>query len=118
MLRTRLLYQKILEVELPNLPETVERSICKSEDFDSIDQVETTTDTLTGRAGLAPFSRYLRNLGLFSGLERLFGSLQTSEKGLPTPTVVRTCSGSLPSAVLLLFGFWTGPTFRWSASTI
>ena len=56
---------------------------CKSEDFDSIDRVETTTETLTGRAGLALFSRYVRNLELFSVLERLFGSLRKSEKGLP-----------------------------------
>ena len=62
-------------------------ALCKSKDFDSIDQVETTTDTLTGRAGLALFSRYLRNLGLFSVLERLFGSLRKSEKGLPIPVL-------------------------------
>jgi len=62
-------------------------AFCKSEDFDSIDQIETTTDTLTGRAGLALFSRYLRNLGLFAALERLFGSLRKSEKGLPIPVL-------------------------------
>ena len=60
---------------------------CKSKDFDLIDQIETTTDTLTGRAGLALFSRYLRNLGLFSVLERLFGSLRKSKKGLPIPVL-------------------------------
>jgi len=62
-------------------------TFCKSEDFDSIDRVETTTDTLTGRAGLALFSRYLRNLGLLSAIERLFGSLRKSEKGLPIPVL-------------------------------
>jgi len=62
-------------------------ALCKSEDFDSIDQVETTTDTLTGRAGLVLFSRYVRNLGLFSVLERLFGSMRKSEKGLPIPVL-------------------------------
>lgn len=62
-------------------------TFCKSEDFDSIDQVGTTTDTLTGRAGLALFSRYLRNLRLFSVLERLFGSMRKSEKGLPIPVL-------------------------------
>ena len=60
---------------------------CKPEDFDLIDQIGTTTDTLTGRAGLTLFSRYLRNLGLFSRLERLFGSLRKSEKGLPIPVL-------------------------------
>jgi len=62
-------------------------TFCKSEDFDSIDRIETTTDRLTGRAGLALFSRYLRNLSLFSVLERLFGSLRKSEKGLPIPVL-------------------------------
>jgi len=41
-------------------------AFCKSEDFDSIDRIETTTDRLTGRAGLALFSRYFRNFGFFS----------------------------------------------------
>jgi len=60
---------------------------CKSEDFASIDHVETTTDTLTGRAGLVLPGRYLRSLGLFSILERLFGSPGESEKELPIPVL-------------------------------
>ena len=47
------------------------------------DGVEITADTLTGRGGLALFSRYLRNLELFGHLDRLFGSLRKSSKGLP-----------------------------------
>jgi hypothetical protein len=62
-------------------------AFCNPEDFDSIDQIETTTETLTSRAGLALFSRYLRNLGLLSVLERLFGSMRKSEKGLPIPVL-------------------------------
>jgi hypothetical protein len=62
-------------------------AFCNPEDFDSIDQVETTGETLTSRAGMALFSRYLRNLGLFSTLERLFGSMRKSEKGLPIPVL-------------------------------
>jgi len=62
-------------------------AFCNPEDFDSIDQVETTGETLTSRAGLVLFSRYLRNLGLFSVLERLFGSMRKSEKGLPIPVL-------------------------------
>ncbi|MFB6231521.1 MAG: IS1380 family transposase [Salinibacter sp.] len=62
-------------------------AFCNSEDFDSIDQVETTGETLTSRAGMVLFSRYLRNLGLLSLLERLFGSLRKSEKGLPIPVL-------------------------------
>lgn len=70
-------------------------AFCKSEGFDSIDRGETTTDTLTGRAGLALFSRYLRNLRLLSAIERLFGS-EVGE-GTADP-------GSLSPAVLLLSG--------------
>lgn len=46
-------------------------------------KVGTTTDTLTGRGGLALFSRYLRNIGIFEHLERLFGPLRKSAKGIP-----------------------------------
>jgi len=62
-------------------------AFCNPEDFDSIDQVETTTETLTSRAGMALFRPYLRNLGLLSLLERLFGSMRQSEKGLPIPVL-------------------------------
>jgi hypothetical protein len=47
------------------------------------DGVEITSDTLTGRGGLVLFSRYLRNLELSGHLDRLFGSLRKSSKGLP-----------------------------------
>lgn len=46
------------------------------------DAVEITSDTLTGRGGLALFSRYLRSIDLFPHLDRLFGSLRKSSKGL------------------------------------
>jgi len=62
-------------------------AFCNLEDVDPIDQVETTGETLTSRAGMTLFSRYLRNLGLFSVLERLFGSLRQSKKGLPIPVL-------------------------------
>ena len=47
------------------------------------DAVEITSDTLTGRGGLVLFSRYVRNLELFDHIDRLFGSLRKSSKGLP-----------------------------------
>ncbi len=47
------------------------------------DGVEVTTDTLTGRGGLALFSRYVRNLEIMPHIDRLFGSLRKSSKGLP-----------------------------------
>lgn len=47
------------------------------------DAVEITDDQLTGRAGLALFSRYLRRIEILPHLEGLFGSLRKSGKGLP-----------------------------------
>jgi len=47
------------------------------------DGIEITSDTLTGRGGLALFSRYLRNLEIFPHIDRLFGSMRKSSKGLP-----------------------------------
>jgi hypothetical protein len=48
-----------------------------------IDEIGVTSDTLTGRGGLALFVRYLRNIDLFPHLERLFGSVKKNRKGLP-----------------------------------
>ncbi len=47
------------------------------------DAVEVTSDTLTGRGGLALFSRYLHSIDLFPHLDRLFSSLRKRSKGLP-----------------------------------
>jgi len=47
-----------------------------------ISDIAVTSDTLTGRGGLALFSRYVRNIGIFAHLERLFGALRRSGKGL------------------------------------
>ena len=52
-----------------------------------ISAVEITEDTLTGRGGLTLFSRYVRNIGLFPHLERLFGGLRKSAKGQPVSTL-------------------------------
>ncbi len=51
------------------------------------DAVEITSDTLTGRGGLALFSRYLRSVDLFPHLDRLFGSLRKNPKGLAVTTL-------------------------------
>ncbi|MGH9859836.1 MAG: transposase, partial [Candidatus Acidiferrales bacterium] len=48
-----------------------------------INRVEITTDTVTGRGGLTLFSRYVRGTGLLAELDRLFGSIRKSGKGLP-----------------------------------
>lgn len=55
----------------------------KSSDKPIIHRLETTTDCLTGRAGLVFFSRYLRNIGILPELGRVFGSIRRSAKGLP-----------------------------------
>lgn len=48
-----------------------------------IDEVDTTSERMTGRAGLSLFVRYLRHLAVAPHLERLFGSIRKSRKGLP-----------------------------------
>ena len=51
------------------------------------DGVEVTSDTLTGRGGLALFSRYLRHIEIFPHLDRLFGSVRKNGKGLAATTL-------------------------------
>lgn len=48
-----------------------------------IAKVTTTDDVMTGRGGLALFSRYVTNLGILSILNDRFGMLRKSAKGLP-----------------------------------
>lgn len=54
-----------------------------------IDEVAVTSDRMTGRAGLSLFVRYFRNVGLAPHLERLFGSIRKSRKGLPVPELFK-----------------------------
>ncbi len=48
-----------------------------------IDDVQVTSECLTGRAGLNLFSRYLRGIDLFPHIDRLFGSMRKHPKGAP-----------------------------------
>lgn len=48
-----------------------------------IARIETTNDTLTGRAGIAPFARYLEKIKIYPILEQLFSKIRKSAKGLP-----------------------------------
>jgi hypothetical protein len=48
-----------------------------------ISNIEATSDRLTGRSGLALFSRYLENIGIFQLLISTFGYIRKSSKGLP-----------------------------------
>ena len=49
----------------------------------SIDDVQVTNDLLTGRAGLNLFVKYLLGIELFPHVERMFGSMRKSGKGVP-----------------------------------
>jgi hypothetical protein len=51
--------------------------------------IEVTADTLTSRAGLAFFARYLDQIGLGRFLSRWLGPLRKSAKGLPATECVR-----------------------------
>jgi hypothetical protein len=55
----------------------------------TIQGIEKTSDTLTGRAGLTLFSRYLAGIGIFSPLQRLFGSLRKNGKGQPVVEILK-----------------------------
>lgn len=52
-----------------------------------IDAVETTSDKLTGRAGLTLVSRYLETTGVTNLLSKLFSFLRKSRKGCPLKSI-------------------------------
>ena len=53
----------------------------KYEPSAKINQVETTTNILTGRGGLALFVKYLNGVGIYSLLDESFGKMRKSLKG-------------------------------------
>ena len=56
---------------------------------EKIDVIGITSDRLTGRGGLALFSRYLSSIKINPHLERLFGSMRRSGKGLPVTALFK-----------------------------
>lgn len=48
-----------------------------------IDDIDTTSDLLTSRAGLTPFCRYVRSIGIDQKLDRYFGKMRKNRKGMP-----------------------------------
>ena len=48
-----------------------------------IRRIETTSDRLTGRAGLSLFVAYMHGIHIFSWFDRWFGSIRKNRKGLP-----------------------------------
>ena len=61
----------------------------RNERSNVIDGVEVTSDTLTSRAGLTFFGKYLSNIAIFPVLERLFGSIRKSAKGQPVSEIFK-----------------------------
>lgn len=61
---------------------------CKVESI--IDEIGITSDRLTSRGGLSLFSRYLRNTGVVSHLESLFGSVRKNSKGRPVGDIFKS----------------------------
>jgi len=55
----------------------------KARSSQRINKIGTTTDTITGRGGLALFSRYLEMIGIFDIISLKFGFIRKSSKGLP-----------------------------------
>jgi hypothetical protein len=56
-------------------------SKCYRKNEVKISAIETTSDRLTGRAGLSLFVAYLHRIEIFALLERLFGSMRKNKKG-------------------------------------
>lgn len=54
-----------------------------------IDKTETTNDTMTGRGGMALFSRYLEKIGILDILDQQFGSFRKSSKGLAIYHIIK-----------------------------
>lgn len=54
-----------------------------------INEIATTSDTLSSRGGLSLFVRYLRNIGITPHLERLFGSMRKSGKRQPVTEIFK-----------------------------
>lgn len=61
----------------------------RKSESEKIDAIDTTSERLTGRGGLALFVRYLRELDLMEHLDRLFGSMRKSSKGLPVTALFK-----------------------------
>jgi hypothetical protein len=54
-----------------------------------IDRIEKTDDSLTGRGGLALFVRYLSKIKIYALLERFFGSIRKSKKGISVSNIFK-----------------------------
>ncbi len=65
------------------IKENSQKSKCK------IDLIETTDECLTGRAGLTFFIRYIQNINVYPLIERFFGTIRKSQKGMPVVEIFK-----------------------------
>ena len=54
-----------------------------------ISGIEKTEDVLTDRAGLLLFVKYLSQIGIYPLIERYFGSMRKSKKGIPIENIFK-----------------------------
>ena len=54
-----------------------------------VDNVGTTSDTLTSRGGLTLFVKYINGIGILPILLKFFGSIRKTEKGLDVSTIFK-----------------------------
>ena len=54
-----------------------------------INNVGTTSDTLTSRGGLTLFVKYINGIGILPILLKFFGSIRKTEKGLDVSTIFK-----------------------------
>jgi hypothetical protein len=54
-----------------------------------IDGVDVTSDTLTSRVGQSVFVNYIRNIAIYSAIDRLFGSIRKNAKGKPVNEIFK-----------------------------
>lgn len=54
-----------------------------------IDRIEKTNESLTGRGGLVLFVRYISNIKIYPLLERFFGSIRKSKKGISISNIFK-----------------------------
>ena len=63
-----------------------------------IDSIEKTSETLSDRAGLALFSRYLSKVEIYSKITKYFGSMRKSKKGIPIDNAFKQLFCSFPDS--------------------
>jgi hypothetical protein len=84
----------------------------KSNTGNTIDKVETTSDTLSGRGGLSLFIRYLSRIQIYLFLERLYGSIRKNAKGQLVAEMYKQVFCFLVDGTSLEAGCWVRRQYR------